>query len=287
MALLAGVDLSGLLTAETLISVARAVLIAVLGFIALRILVVVTRRVLKGKTTDQIRMLVTKAIMYIGTGILLAVVLMEMGVNLTPLLGAAGIAGLAIGIASQASLSNIVSGIFLVSEKPFAVGDVIKSGDKTGIVMSIDLLSVKIRTFDNLYVRIPNERIANTELTNVTKFPIRRMDFDVSVAYKEDLAVVREALLEVAKENPYCLDEPEPLILFKNFGDSGIELLFAVWFAKTDFLLVKNSVFPEIKTRFADRGIEIPFPHRSIYAGEATKPFPVQVVASDDDLPAE
>lgn len=83
-----------------------------------------------------------------------------------------------------------------------------------------------------------------------------------------------EVIKRVVKRNPFCLDEPEPLIVFKDFGASGINILLGVWFEKANFLKVKNSLFIEIKSTFDAEGIEIPFPHLSIYTGEATKPFP-------------
>ena len=101
------------------------------------------------------------------------------------------------------------------------------------------------------------------------------MDFELSVAYKEDLAKVKSIIERVVKNNPLCLDEPEPFILFKTFGDSGINILLGVWFEKANFRNVKNSVFMDIKSTFDAEGIEIPFPHVSIYAGEATKPFQI------------
>jgi small-conductance mechanosensitive channel len=107
------------------------------------------------------------------------------------------------------------------------------------------------------------------------------MDFDISVAYKEDLAKVKTVLERVVKQNPLCLDEPEPLISFKTFGASGINILLGVWFEKANFLKVKNSVFQEIKLAFEAEGIEIPFPHLSIYAGEATKPFLVAGITKE------
>ena len=147
-------------------------------------------------------------------------------------------------------------------------------GDKLGTVYSIDLLSIKIKTLDNLLIRVPNQTVISTELINVTRFPIRRMDIDVSVAYKEDLGKVKAVLERIAKENPLCLDEPEPLVVFKTFGASGIDILFGVWFEKNRFRDVKNSIFQDIMRVFKEEGIEIPFPHVSLYAGEATKPFP-------------
>ena len=146
-------------------------------------------------------------------------VLNRLHINIKTLLGAAGVLGIVLGIASQTSIGNVISGIFIISEKTFEIGDLIRVGDKTGTVYSIDLLSVKLKTLDNLLIRIPNQTMISTEVTNITKFPIRRMDITVSVAYKEDLKKVMDILKTLVKENPLCLDEPEPLIVIQQFGD--------------------------------------------------------------------
>ena len=98
---------------------------------------------------------------------------------------------------------------------------------------------------------------------------------------KKDIGRVMKVLTEVADRNPYCLDEPAPIIVFKGFGDSALEFLFGVWFAKQDYVTLRNTIMREIKERFDAEGIEIPFPHRTLYAGAATEPFPVRVVAQD------
>lgn len=235
-------------------------------------------RAMKRRFSDQATMLVRKGVFYFGLLLLLFMVLQQLKFNMTALLGTAGIVGIAVGLASQTSVSNIISGVFLIWEKPFAIGDVIKVGDTTGIVLSIDLLSVKLRTFDNRYIRIPNETLIKTEVTNITRFPIRRLDINVGVAYKENIARVIHVLRDIADKNPYCLDEPEPFIMFVNFGDSALEILFGVWFAKEQFLNVRRTIMQQIKERFDAEGIEIPFPHRTVYTGSVTEPFPIRVV---------
>jgi small-conductance mechanosensitive channel len=255
-------DIGGLLSPDRIEKLLLTVLIVVVGFVVLRVLTALVGRLGRKRLSPQSAMLARKAVFYVGAA----------------LLGAAGIVGIAIGFASQTSVSNVISGLFLISEKPFAVGDVIKAGEHSGIVMSIDLLSVKIRTFDNQYIRIPNEKILNTDLTNVTFFPIRRMDLELSISYRNDLGRTREVLLEIADANPYCLREPLPVVIFTGFGDSGQELLFGVWFAKADYIDLRNSIMQEIKKRFDAEGIEIPFPHRTIVGGLATDPVPVRVV---------
>jgi small-conductance mechanosensitive channel len=158
------------------------------------------------------------------------------------------------------------------------LNDVISVGNTTGVVLSIDMLSVKLRTFDNKYVRIPNETIIKSELTNITRFPIRRVDIPVGVAYKENIGKVREILIDIAKKEPLCLNEPEPLVVVTGFGNSSIDLLLLVWAVKTDWLKVKNAITEEIKNRFDRENIEIPFPHVSLYTGSATTPFPIEIV---------
>jgi small-conductance mechanosensitive channel len=261
--------------AENTEKLLKTLVILVVGILLIYLIAFTVKKLLPKSLSKQRQMIVHRLIFYTGSIILAFLIIAELQINLAPFFGAAGIIGLVVGVASQTSIGNIVSGFFLVSEKSFEIGDVIKIGDKSGVVYSIDLLSIKIKTFDNLLLRIPNQTVISTELTNVTKFPIRRLDFLVSVAYKEDLARVKELLQKIAAENPLCLDEPEPLIVFKEFGASGIDILLGVWFEKTNYLKVKNSIFQEIKSTFDNEGIEIPFPHLTIYTGEATKPFPI------------
>lgn len=244
------------------------------------------RKGLNKKLTDQAVMLLSKGTVYIGSLIIFLMALQQAGVKLGTLLGAAGIAGVAIGFAAQTSLSNLISGIFLVWERPFQVGDALQAGSDMGVVYSIDLLSIQLRTYDNKLIRIPNESLIKNSFTNITRFPIRRMDIKIGVAYKEDIEKVMRILKEVADRNRYCLDEPEPVIIFQGFGDSALEILFAPWFAKTDYIALRNSILIEIKRRFDEEGIEIPFPHRTLYTGAVTEPFPIKLVPSDAVPPA-
>jgi len=267
-------DWSKYFNAEMIEKFLRIGIILVVGLIIIYTIAHIVKKLLPQKLSQQRKMIINRFVQYSGFITLLLIVVSELDINLNAIFGAAGVIGIVVGVASQTSIGNIVSGFFLVSEKSFEIGDLIRIGDKTGVVYSIDLLSIKIKTFDNLLLRIPNQTVISSEVTNVTRFPIRRLDFEINVAYKEDLEKVKQVLLRVVKRNPLCLDEPEPIIVFKTFGPSGINILLGVWFEKTNYLKVKNSVFQEIKTAFEAEKIEIPFPHVSIYTGEATKPFP-------------
>ena len=214
---------------------------------------------LAGKISVERNYLVKKGVRYTGFALAVLFVFNSLGIDTSAILGAAGIAGIVIGFAAQTSVSSLISGFFLLSEKPFAVGDTIRVDSLSGVVLSVDLLSVKLRTFDNLFVRIPNETIIKSSLVTITRFPVRRLDLAFSVAYKENLERVREILFRLAAENHYCLEDPAPFFGIDSFGDSGINILFNLWFEKSNFWNLKNSIIMDIKKRFEEEGIEIPY----------------------------
>lgn len=269
--------LSGYFNTETIDKFIRIIFIVVIGSGSIHLISYLIKRSLHKQLSKQSMMLVIRTVVYTGYIGLVLIVVRELNYDLTALFGAAGVVGIVIGVASQTSIGNIISGLFLVSEKSFELGDVVRIGDKIGTVYSIDLLSIKVKTFDNVLIRIPNQTVISNELTNVTKFPIRRYDFQVGVAYKEDLERVKAILEDVARNNPLCLEEPEPVIIFKAFGSSSIDILFGVWFEKSNWVEIRNTILIDIKKAFDREGIEIPFPHVSIYAGEASKPIPVKL----------
>lgn len=259
-------------------NVAKTLAILFLGFFFARLLSQAFPRLLKSSRDQQLLMILRKTIFYLLVIITLIAALNQLGLDLKVLLGAAGILTVALGFASQTSASNLISGIFLIVEQPFIVGDVIRIGETTGNVLSVDLLSTRLRTFDNLLVRIPNEMLMKSEITNFTHFPIRRIDIQLGIAYKEDIEKVKHILFELAKRNPLCLNEPIPIFIILGFGDSSVNLQFSIWIKKENYVTVKNSIQEEIKKAFEQHHIEIPFPHRSLYAGSDSKPFRVQMV---------
>lgn len=271
-------EITNILFSEHIISLIRAATYVIAGFIIGKLLSSLTRKALASRLgVSQLKM-ARRIVFWLIMALFIASALRELGFKLTTLLGAAGILSVAFGFASQTSASNFISGLFLMAEKPFSVGDIIKVGETTGEVLSIDMLSVKLRTFDNRYVRIPNETLLKAETTTLTKFPIRRIDLKIGVAYKEDIKKVYDVLQEVAHNNPLCLEEPKPLFIFEGFGESSQDLQFSVWTRRSNFLELKNSIQMEIKQAFDREGIEIPFPHLSIYTGSITEPFPVRIV---------
>ncbi|MDF1799283.1 MAG: mechanosensitive ion channel family protein [Planctomycetota bacterium] len=237
--------------------------------------------------SKQTVMLLRRGILYFGLLVSLSMALQQLNFSLGIFLGAAGVLTVAIGFASQTSASNIISGLFLLGERPFSVGDVVQIGGTSGEVLSIDLLAIHLRTFDNIFVRIPNETVIKSEVRTLSRFPIRRYDLQLGIAYKEDIERVREILLEVADADPICLEEPVPLIIFQGFGDSSIDLQFSIWSARENYLELRNKISGAVKRRFDEEGIEIPFPHRTLYTGSATEPLPIRLSHGPEQEPEQ
>jgi small-conductance mechanosensitive channel len=197
-------------------------------------------------------------LLFIGVNIL-----NELGFNVTALLGAAGIVGVAIGFASQTSVSNIISGFFLLIERPFSIGDLIKSGDVTGIVESIDLLSVRLRMTDNKMVRLPNEMVLKHYLINLTYHPQRRVDLVLSVVCNENIDAMKKLVHELLAHDSFFLTHPIPIVMVNSitqqeFGSEiRLFLTIRVWVATERFTASGGHLMEQLKNECDKRGIVI------------------------------
>lgn len=216
-------------------------------------------KILKKRLTEETAMIFEKIVRYALYVIFAFIAFNIAGVDISALLGAAGIAGIALGFAAQTSVSNVISGIFLMAEHSFHIEDVISINGITGIVKSIDLLSVKLQTFDNKYVRVPNETLIKSDIVNITRYPIRRLDLVLVVPYSVDPDAARIALMKAAADNIYALVNPEPFFLIDSFDPSGWKIMFGVWFVQENIVDLKNSVIPAIKREFDARGIALSY----------------------------
>jgi small-conductance mechanosensitive channel len=252
-------------TVDTAWKVLQVLLTIFIGLILVGLVISLLRRFTRKRFDARTGGLIIKIAQYLGITLIVINVFDVAQINLSALLGAAGIAGIALGFAAQTSISNFISGVFLVSEKTFAQGDVLTVGDTTGIVYSIDAMSVKLRTFDNKLIRIPNETLIKTNVANITRFPVRRVNLKILVTYDTDLEKARAIMLDVAARNTDVLRNPESVFMVNSYADSGFDLFFGVWCASSDWFQGLNSISIDIKKRFDAEGIEFAFPTRTIY----------------------
>ncbi|MFC1799256.1 mechanosensitive ion channel family protein [Thermodesulfobacteriota bacterium] len=211
----------------------------------------------------------TGAIIY-ATAIVLS--LDMLGVNVMPFIAGAGVAGIAVGFAAKDTLSNLIAGVLLILDRPFEMGDRIEvwsapRGTATwGDVIDIGLRATKIRTTDNLIIVIPNNEIMKRDIVNYTLISSRiRVRIDIGVAYDTNIKKAKSIILNVADSLEWILKDPAPKVVVRNFGESSVDLQLRVWIKDARKRMdTISSVTDEVKERFDQEGVEIPYPKRDI-----------------------
>ena len=192
--------------------------------------------------------------------------LRAIGVDLISILGAAGVAGVAIGFAAQTTLSNIISGLFIMGERSIRLGDYIRTVGGEGTVEAVNLLSISLRQADNSLVRIPCESIIKNPVVNVTGDELRRCDFDLGVDYDSNLEQVRDVILKLVDAEPQLAAHPAPVVLFTGFGESSLDLHIGAWCKTGDYHSVRFKFANNLLNEFRRQGINIPFPTRTVFS---------------------
>lgn len=190
-------------------------------------------------------------------------------VDLSGLLVAGGIIAVIIGFASQSVVSNLVSGIFLILERPVKIGDNISIGDVNGNVEHIHILSTIIRTFEGIYVRVPNEKVFTSNITNFVSNVARRFEYRIGIGYREDAGKAIRIINEVIADEPFALKNPEPQVFVDKLGDSTVDLTIRIWAPSKEWYDVRMSLLLKIKTTLESNGIEIPYPQQVVWVQQS------------------
>ena len=175
-------------------------------------------------------------------------------------------------------MSNLISGLFLIAEQPFKIGDSIAIDTITGEVLSIDALSIKVRTPENTMVRIPNETLIKSNITNLSRFEMRRLDLNLSIDYKADVEKIRHVLLKAIEDQPLCLKEPAPVVAIVGFSDGGVNWQLSVYVNQENFGRLRLTLLEQLKHAIDTHGIELAYPMRTLYLGTQNSPLQVQVI---------
>lgn len=198
--------------------------------------------------------------------LILMVVAGSIGIDPTSLIAVLSVAGLAISLAVQGSLSNLAGGITILLTKPFVLGDFVDIDGTSGTVSEIGMVHTKLNTLDNRRITIPNSNITDAKVTNYSTEPLRRVDINVSASYDAPIESVKSAIQGAIADHPKTLREPDaPAVRVTNYGDSAIEYVVRVWTKNADYWEVYYDLLEQIKTAFDAAGIEMTYPHMNVH----------------------
>lgn len=198
----------------------------------------------------------TKALAYI---LLIIIVLTGVGVDMTSLVALMSVAGIAISLSIQDSLSNLAGGIVLLLTRPFSVEDFVEIGAVKGTVQQISILQTQLHTTDNKLICIPNGQVSSSVLVNYSACTTRRLDLVFSIAYSDDFNVAKRIISDIVSAHAFALKDPEPTIRVCEMAASSIDITCRVWVETENYWTLNFDLLEQVKTAFDQKGISIPF----------------------------
>lgn len=195
----------------------------------------------------------------------LMIALSQLGFELGPLLAGFGVAGVIIGFALQDTLSNFASGMMILIYRPYDVGDLINAAGVTGKVSQMSLVSTTIKTLDNQRLIIPNNKIWGDTINNITVEHQRRVDMTFGIGYGDDIEKAEKVLKAIVENHPKVLKDPEPTVKLHLLGESSVDFVVRPWAKPADYWDVYWDITREVKMRFDQENISIPFPQRDVH----------------------
>lgn len=208
-----------------------------------------------------------KYIVIIFTGIAL---LDQFGVETTSVVALLGAAGLAIGLALQGTLSNLAAGVMLLIFRPFKVGQFVQVGGESGVVKAISLFTTMMDTGDNVRIMIPNGSVWGSSISNYNYHDTRRLQIVFGIGYDDNIDNAMKAISDIIAADDRCLDDPAPLVAVTELGDSSVNIMVRVWCASGDYWALNWALLKAVKEGFDAKGVNIPYPTRTVYNHNAS-----------------
>ena len=256
---------------EVLLNVGYGVLTFLLGLLILKRIQRLIERLLRRSMPQDMANSTSRLLYYALIFVLILISLEVAGFRVESLLVAGGIVGVAIGFASQKTVSNLISGLFLYIDRPMDIGDSVEIEGYSGVVEDVKPLSTRIRTWEGPVVRIPNEKVFGASIKNFKKVVARRFEYKIGISYTSDVEKAIEVVKEVLLSEPFVLESPAPQVFVSNFLDSAIELTIKAWTPAPKNYSTKTQVLKKIYEAFKKEGIEIPYPQLDLHVKELPK----------------
>lgn len=244
-----------------------ALVIFILALIVSKLVSVQLRRSFKEKLSKEHLEMMAKLVSYGIMVIALLWIMPTVGIEPSGLMVAGGIVALALGFASQSIIGNLISGLFLMGERPVKIGDQVEIAGHRGFVEDIHIISTSIRTLDGLYIRIPNETVFTSSIINYSSNQVRRVEFVIGIRYSDDAEKAVQEIQEVINKHPLTLVNPEPHVFVDELGDNSVDLVARIWTPTSEWYNLKRELLWKIKVAIEAAGIQIPFPQRVLWYG--------------------
>jgi small conductance mechanosensitive channel len=243
-----------------------AIIVLIIGLWVIKLIIKgISKALDRAKVDDSLKHFLA-GLIGIGLKILLLISIASMlGIATTSFVAVLGAAGLAVGLSLQGSLANFAGGILILLFKPFKVGDVIDAQGHLGVVDSIQVLNTILKTPDNKTIIIPNGGLSNGSITNFTTEERRRVDMTFGIGYNDDIKKAKQALNDLIKQDDRILDEPAPMVVVSELGDSSVNFTVRVWAKTKDYWGIYFDMQENVKLEFDKQGISIPFPQRDVH----------------------
>ena len=249
-------------------------LMLVVGYFAIKYGSVLLHRALakaeNGKYALVVRF-VTSVAEKVAWAFVIVMVLEKLGVDIGPIIAGLGVTGFVLGFAFQESLGSLASGMMIAINQPFKVGDFVNVSGNEGTITALDMMAVTLATPDNRKITIPNKAAWGQPIINYSALDKRRVEIIASIAYGADISLAKRTALEVLKEVPGVLDNPEPMVEVKSLDDSAVTLTVRCWAKTPDFWKVYFAGIQRVKEAFDRAGVEIPFPQMDVHVRDMPK----------------
>ena len=253
----------------TLGGLLRVAMMVLLGILAIRLLMKMVDRVLeRSKSVAAIKPYIHTAV-NIFLWVLLALMLAgTLDVDVTSIIAMLSVAGLAVSMALQNTLSNLAGGLVLLVTKPFVVGDYVEADGISGTIAAVDMSYTTFVTPDNKEIFVPNSQLSATKITNYNRLGRRRMDVTFTASYDAPTAQVRSAIEEALAAIPGILDDPAPMVYLSEYQSSSIEYLIRLWTSSGDYWDVYYTLLEGVRESFARHGVEMTYDHLNVHIVE-------------------
>ena len=255
------------------VDIAGAIVLLVVGWTVAGWIRRVIRRTLDSVPVldETLKPLIANLVRYAVLIFVLIAVLNQFGVQTTSIIAVLAATGLAIGLALQGMLANVASGVMLLFLRPFNVGEYVEAGGIAGTVTEIGLFNTEIKTSAGPGLVVPNSKIWDGPITNFSRNPTRRFDIAVGIGYDDDIDGAMALLKGLLTGDDRVLDDPEPLVVVQELGDSAVIINLRAWTRSGDYGATVWDLNKEIITELQATGYSIPFPQRDVHivSGEA------------------